>query len=396
MAIPKLRPTKVAEFIIKCFRVKRVPYVAGPPGIGKSAVFHQVADNLNLKLIDMRLSQKLSEDLTGLPERDEKTGKAYYLPFNDIPMAGDPLPDGYAGWLLLLDELSSAPEEILAAAYSLLWDHRVGGHEIHHRCLIAGAGNRSEDSAIARPLPDTIIRRMLPCEMKPSHEDWLDHARNSNFCPDVIDYIKNNAGALHTPIDKENRVELEPYACPSAWEAVSDHMLLFQKDNRATAVVKTDSAGIPMPASDSDGRDILIDGVTQHLIDASVGKIAGRAFSEHYNSQLALPYVWEVAQSPNSTPIPTSSANKVKLIEQLVEYYLESQDQTREGILSYVNRVGQEHAELFYTIIGGKLGTTNTDIALRRKLAQRLAINLENPDDNPNTNGDRRVRRVPL
>ena len=79
--ILKLKPSEVHDFVLDAILCKQVAYIAGPPGIGKSQVIQQVFDECNLKMIDIRLSQFLSEDLTGLPERDEKTGKAKYLPF---------------------------------------------------------------------------------------------------------------------------------------------------------------------------------------------------------------------------------------------------------------------------------------------------------------------------
>lgn len=43
-------------------------------------------------------------------------GRADYAPFAHFPIEGDPLPEGYSGWLLFLDELTSALPAIQAAA----------------------------------------------------------------------------------------------------------------------------------------------------------------------------------------------------------------------------------------------------------------------------------------
>src|SRR6056297_1565877 len=125
-SIMQLSPSETYEFVTAALACRQVPYVAGPPAIGKSQVIHQVAEAADALMIDLRLSQMLSEDMTGLPERDEKSGKAIYLPFDTFPLEGDPIPDGYSGWFLFLDELSSATEEVLAAAYSIILDHSVG------------------------------------------------------------------------------------------------------------------------------------------------------------------------------------------------------------------------------------------------------------------------------
>ncbi len=106
----ELTPSEVKKFITNALKIRKIPYVAGPPAIGKSNIFAQTADDFNLYLMDIRLSQKLPEDLTGLPRLNEATQKAEYTPFDTFPMEGDKIPDGYDGWLVFLDEISTASE----------------------------------------------------------------------------------------------------------------------------------------------------------------------------------------------------------------------------------------------------------------------------------------------
>jgi MoxR-like ATPase len=180
-----LTPSQTEKFIIEALKRKKIPYVAGPPGIGKSEIVMKVAQDFNLKLIDIILSQMQPEDLAGIPVTNEKTGRASYYVFDVFPLEGDPLPkdkdgDDMDGWLIFLDELSSASEEVMAAIYKLLLDRKVGNYNLHKKAIIVGAGNRESDSAIARRLPDTLITRMLPVTMKVSAKDWLNWANDPN------------------------------------------------------------------------------------------------------------------------------------------------------------------------------------------------------------------------
>lgn len=43
--------------IIVALKANTVPFVSGSPGIGKSAIIQSIADKLNYKLIDLRLTQ---------------------------------------------------------------------------------------------------------------------------------------------------------------------------------------------------------------------------------------------------------------------------------------------------------------------------------------------------
>lgn len=79
------------EFIMNALMIREIPYLSGPPGIGKSDIVAQVAEDFGLLLLDIRLSQMLPEDLTGLPSLNPTTGKAAYNPFDTFPMEGDPI-----------------------------------------------------------------------------------------------------------------------------------------------------------------------------------------------------------------------------------------------------------------------------------------------------------------
>lgn len=375
MSIQKLRPSEVYAFVTRALAIRKVAYIAGPPTIGKSRIVKQVADDANAKLIDMRLSQKLSEDLMGLPERDEKRGKAIYLPFDDIPIEGDEVPEGYDGWILFLDELSSASEEVLAASYSILLDRMVGGKVIHPKCLVVAAGNRAIDSAIARELPDTIISRVLPCEMIVNHKDWIQWAESApNRNEAVIEFIRRNPNQLYAPVSKDSREELEIYANPRGWENVFNIVNIHEQISSMNESDPVDASGIPMPKKDEEVILHQIDPVTFHLISASVGIISAKAFCEEYDEAIQLPYPWEVAQSPNSCRIPNHNIGRIRLTEDLAKFFVESDTQTRDSIMSYINRMGGENAQMFYVHIQSKLGQTPSDKKLLDSIMRRLNI----------------------
>ena len=74
-----------------------------------------IAKELNLKLIDVRLSTCDSCDLTGLP--NIQNGRSVWSPNQCFPLQGmDEVPEGYDGFLLFLDEITNAPMAVQAAA----------------------------------------------------------------------------------------------------------------------------------------------------------------------------------------------------------------------------------------------------------------------------------------
>lgn len=365
-----LTPSEAKDFIRDCLRIKEIPYIAGPAGIGKSDVVAQIADEFDLELLDIRLSQMLTEDLTGIPSLDANTGKAKYNPFDTFPMAGDPLPPGKRGWLIFLDELSSASEEIMAAIYSLLLGHTIGGHKVHPKALIVAAGNRSTDSAIARDLPDTLITRMLPIEMRADINDWADWAKGAKVNSELVGFLQKYPDMLIGMVDPNKRGELETYPTPRGWAKAAKVLRLHEKAMKDNAITRKDAAGVPieevttMPMGDGHKR----------MIAAAVGMIQAHAFVEHYNEAMTLPYPWEIAQSPASARVPATQIGRVQVINSLVEYYLSSKDQSRDGIIQYINRMDGEDRELFADSLAEKLGNTQNDRRLIETVKKRLSV----------------------
>lgn len=119
-------PRKIREFTLDCLYAGLVPFIQSSPGMGKSSIIRSIAVELNLKLIDHRLSTSAPEDLSGLPRFNEK-GEAIFAPFAELfPLEGQELPKKYNdkgevvgtydGWLVFLDEFNSAVKTVQAAA----------------------------------------------------------------------------------------------------------------------------------------------------------------------------------------------------------------------------------------------------------------------------------------
>lgn len=370
-----LSPTQTKTFVIEALKRQKIPYISGPPGIGKSEIVAQVAQEFDLKLIDIRLSQMQPEDLAGIPVTNPKTGRASYYTFDVFPLEGDPLPvdangNEMNGWLIFLDELSSASEEVMAAIYKLLLGKQVGGHNLHKKAAIVGAGNRECDSAIARALPDTLITRMLPITMKVSSKDWLKWSAESGRGNSIVEaYIKKFPDSLLRTTDPNNRKELEPYATPRGWGVVSDLMNYIDKHYAKKPI--TDSAGIPVKNGNEFPDPLEVD---YHMITSAIGHIEAIAFKEYYINTTKLPNPWDIAQSPGSTIIPPTNAGKVTVIENLVPYYIESPEAIRDAILQYINRMEEEYRATFLSNIRGKLGSTVSDKRLVTEISNRLNI----------------------
>ena len=154
----------------------------GAPGIGKSDVVKDVAKELGLEFLDIRLAQLDPVDLRGLPE--VKDGQTKWAAPDFFPQD-----KGSAG-IIFLDELSAADQSIQVAAYQLLLDRRIGDYVVPEKWLIVAAGNRAEDNAVSLPISSALANRMMHLELKADSVGWLRWASSHNIEPAVCGFIR--------------------------------------------------------------------------------------------------------------------------------------------------------------------------------------------------------------
>ena len=216
----KVNAEEAVQHIIMCMQTKLVPMLSGSPGIGKSAIVHQIAAKFKLKVIDIRLSQYDPVDLHGFPHI--QNGRSSYMPVNTFPLEGDEIPDGYNGWVLFFDEFNSAPRAVEAAAYKIILDRQIGQHNLHSRALMICAGNLMTDGAIVNNMGTAMQSRLVHYELTVDHLLWSLWASANKLAHEVIAYINHCPDKLYQ--FKPNHSD-KTFACPRSWEFASRIML---------------------------------------------------------------------------------------------------------------------------------------------------------------------------
>ena len=142
---------KIVEFNIDN-NIKRAILGLGSSGIGKSAVIKQITERKNMGLIDLRLLLYTETDLKGIPFPNEDKTRTKWLPNDILPNVER---DGERG-ILLVEELTSAPKRVQAAAYQLIQDRRLGEYILPEGWFIVALGNREDDNGVFVQMPSPL------------------------------------------------------------------------------------------------------------------------------------------------------------------------------------------------------------------------------------------------
>ena len=210
-----LTPKQMIKAIERNLKRGLVSSITGSPGIGKSDIVRKVAKKLNLKVIDIRLSQASPEDLNGFPAVID--GVAQFIPFDHFPTMLKEIPEGYSGWLIFFDEITSAPKAVQAASYKVILDRFIGGIPLHDACGIVAAGNLLSDKAVVVQQSTALQSRLVQLELMVSAPEWIEWAHQNQKDPRVVAYISHDPDALHVFDPNHND---KTFACPRTWDFV--------------------------------------------------------------------------------------------------------------------------------------------------------------------------------
>jgi hypothetical protein len=210
MRIQHVTPILVKRYMNENTR-RRAVFLRGASGIGKSEVVFQTSELLAEHIpnwrgvIDLRLAQMEPTDLRGVPSVvDGRT----------VMNRPDYLPSEGAG-ILFLDEITSAPPSIQAAAYQLVLTPEDYG--IPDTWMVIAAGNRKTDRGVTYNIAAPLQNRMCDIEVSTTLDDFTNHAIKY-IRPEILSFLRDRPDLLHK---FEPTGDIKPFPSPRSWFAVS-------------------------------------------------------------------------------------------------------------------------------------------------------------------------------
>ncbi len=181
----------------------------GPPGVGKSQMVAQIGEHHGIAVIDIRLSQMEPSDLRGIPFRAGDQVE-WAVP----AMLPNSNRHGEQG-ILFLDEITSVPPSVSAAAYQLILDRRLGAYEVPPGWAIFAAGNRQGDRGVTYTMPAPLANRFSHFEVDVNLDDWVAWAYANAIDERLIAFLRFRPDLLFEFDPAHNPVA---FPSPRSWE----------------------------------------------------------------------------------------------------------------------------------------------------------------------------------
>ncbi len=206
-----MKATDIKESVDKLVDSKIPVFIWGAPGIGKSSIVKQIADEKNLNFIDLRLSLLDPTDLKGIPFFDKDNLQAVWAKPNFLPNDKD------SRGILFLDEINSAPPSVQASAYQLVLDRKVGDYELPKGWSIVAAGNHESDRGVVYRMPPPLANRFVHLDMEVDGEDWKKWAYKSGIDDSIIGFLQYDREKIFIFDPSKNE---KSFPTPRSWEYV--------------------------------------------------------------------------------------------------------------------------------------------------------------------------------
>ena len=175
--------------------VNRLPfYLLGSPGIGKSQIASQTADELGIGFVSFSITHHSRNTVLGLPVIKESEGYKYteYTMSEIIARVMEKYDRGEREGILLLDEFNCMTDTLIPVMLAFLQNKNIGAHSLPEGWVVVLCGNPVKYNKSARMLDLTVMDRVRKIEVGFSADDFIEYAETHGFCQIIVDYLKLN------------------------------------------------------------------------------------------------------------------------------------------------------------------------------------------------------------
>ncbi len=189
--------------------------ITSAPGVGKSSICSQVAQELGQELnetfgyIDIRASQKAPEEIGSVLYVENGVSK--FTKPDWIPTEGK--------GIILIDEIKDAPLLLQSALYEIVLDRSLGGVTLGAGWMIMAAGNRQSDRAASGRLSTALANRFTHLELDADVEDTVAYSLENKWHSVIAPLLRFRPELL---LDFDPKRKEAAFPSPRTWEFVSD------------------------------------------------------------------------------------------------------------------------------------------------------------------------------
>ena len=212
---------------------QRPIFLMGPPGIGKTAVMEQIAQELGVGLVSYSMTHHTRQSALGLPYIEKKLygGKEYavseYTMSEIIASVYDMMEaTGLKEGILFLDEINCVSETLAPSMLQFLQFKIFGRHRVPDGWIVVTAGNPPEYNSSVRDFDIVTWDRLKRIDVEPDYTVWKEYALRSGVHPAITTYLDIKKADFYRI---ETTVDGVSFVTARGWTDLSDMIRLFEQ-----------------------------------------------------------------------------------------------------------------------------------------------------------------------
>ena len=212
---------------------QRPIFLMGPPGIGKTAIMEQIAQEIGVGLVSYSMTHHTRQSAIGLPYIATKNygGKevsvSEYTMSEIIASVYDLMEEtGVREGILFLDEINCVSETLAPAMLQFLQFKVFGRHRVPDGWIVVTAGNPPEYNNSVREFDIVTWDRLKRIDIEPDYRAWKEYAAETLVHPAIRSYLDIKESDFYRV---EAGVDGKTFVTARGWSDLSDMLRLYEK-----------------------------------------------------------------------------------------------------------------------------------------------------------------------
>ena len=213
---------------------QRPVFLMGAPGIGKTAIMEQIAQEMDLPLVSYSMTHHTRQSALGLPFISHKVygGKEYdvseYTMSEIIATIYEMMEQtGKKEGILFLDEINCVSETLSPVMLQFLQYKVFGKHHVPEGWIVVTAGNPPEYNNSVREFDIVTWDRLKRIDVEPDYNCWKEYAFNAGVHPAITTYLDIKTDHFYKV---ESTVGGKTFVTARGWEDLSKMIRLYEQN----------------------------------------------------------------------------------------------------------------------------------------------------------------------
>lgn len=228
-----LKKDEFGDYTIPVVRQRPI-FLLGAPGIGKTAIMEQIAQEMGVGLVSYSMTHHTRQSALGLPFiAHKKYGEqefeiSEYTMSEIIAAVYETMEEsGIKEGILFLDEINCVSETLAPAMLQFLQYKIFGKHRVPEGWVIVTAGNPPEYNKSVREFDVVTMDRLKLIEVEPDLNVWKEYAIERGLHNAILSFLElKKEYFYHMEMTTKGR----SYATARGWEDLSEILKQYEED----------------------------------------------------------------------------------------------------------------------------------------------------------------------